>query len=469
MVNVVQAESQALVELTGVGGDLEGAVLLTELTGSLADRKYETTIDGRSRWLLVRKDQDWKLYAGTGGPLTVSPDDTKSAELNAKGVINRHREQKASGRLDEIATFDVKAAHEAEMAELIEELAPVVDACELSELPVDIDWSGITQEQLMKYSVGSYCSSPELALKIACRYPASKAWVQSEVKRFECAFGEAPALALEQGTLRYVVAFGTPNQSTWVREEMDAFATTDGRTVREVRVHAETVVCADPSNEHVLVLGPSEDEATAGISYGDGKTQYRQPERKFLPEGWFFEPRFENPRNNENFRGYDLRYYSHLDVEDDEPGCKLVCGTRTIELQRFESEDKVELLQSATFEPIPDAREPYALARDKRGTYYYVDRGATPATAKDYRLYVGPPGRAKLQQMKDIVSDSEGEIFASQSGALKLYLGKDKAEWVSRGRKRDLLRVPVGDNYPLIYNRLGVYLGQRLYTPCDDL
>ncbi len=76
---------------------------------------------------------------------------------------------------------------------------------------------------------------------------------------------------------------------------------------------------------------------------------------------------------------------------------------------------------------------------------------------------------AKRQQMKDIVSDSEGEIFSSKRGDLKLYLEKEKAEWVSRGRKRTLLRVPVNENYVLIYNRLGVYLGVELHTPCDDL
>ncbi len=72
--------------------------------------------------------------------------------------------------------------------------------------------------------------------------------------------------------------------------------------------------------------------------------------------------------------------------------------------------------------------------------------------------------------MKDIVSDSEGEIFASRSGRLKLYLGKDGgAEWQSRKRTQKLTRVNVRENLDLIYNRLGVYIGKRHHTPCDDL
>jgi hypothetical protein len=468
-VRVARADDVALVQVTGVDNELEGAALLAELAGDLADRRYVTTVDGRERWILVRKNDTWTLYAGTGGPLTVTPDAAKTEALDPKTLLKAHRKQTASGRLEELRTFDVEAAHTEGEASTTGEMAAVLEACGLETLPIEIDWGGITEAQLMKYSIGSYCGAPESALKRACRYPASRAWVAERVDRYTCAFGDEPALSLEDGTLRYVVDFEASNHAAWVRDELDGWDTGSGRTVRDVRVQAETFVCADDSGEHVVVLGPNEDDATRGISYGDGTTQYRQPERRFLPEGWFFEPRFSNPKNNDNFRGYDLRWYSHLDVEDDEPGCTLVCGTRAVELQRVEGDAKTALLEGASFEPIPEAREPYALARDKRGVYYYVDRGARPETSKDYRLYVGPPGRARRQQMKDIVSDSEGEIFASRNGALKLYLGKDEAEWVRRGRRRKLLRVPIADNYDLIYDRLGVYLGKKLYTPCDDL
>jgi len=32
-----------------------------------------------------------------------------------------------------------------------------------------------------------------------------------------------------------------------------------------------------------------------------------------------------------------------------------------------------------------------------------------------------------------------------------------------------LLAVPIEENWALIYNELGVYLGERRGTPCDDL
>jgi hypothetical protein len=227
-------------------------------------------------------------------------------------------------------------------------------------------------------------------------------------------------------------------------------------------------VCAAPGDEGHVVVGPREDERTRGVAYGQDGVLYRQPERRYLPEGWFFEPRYPNPGHNSSFRGYDLRVFSYIGMEG-EDACLLKCGEREIPLEKLEGEEKRAFLAEAEWQPIPNPREPYALARDKRGIYYYVDRGATSDTAKDFRLYVGRQGRLRLQRMKDIVSDSEGEIFASARGRLKLFLGKEEAEWLSRGRRTPLQRVAVSENLPLIYGRLGVYLGERLHTPCDDL
>lgn len=467
-ITVIQTKDQALVELVGVGGDLEGAVLSAELTGTLSKRRYETTIDGRTRGLLIRDDQSWTLYASTGGPLTVVPDPTRTAAIDPDDLLSRHLRQKASGRLDELAIFDRDGAQRKGEEVLAKELEGVVEACGFDELPTAIDWTGTSDEQLMRYSVGSYCAAPESALKRACEYDASQTWLRENVERFECRFGEALSWSLDDGTLRYVVDFETPNQAQWARDAMDGWTIRGGRTVRDVRIQARTAVCADPARERFVMLGPREDEATGGVAYGDASRLWRQPERPYLPDGWFFEPRFRNPQNNSSFRGYDLRHYSRLEVDEETGACRLVCGTRTVDLEPIEGEEKTTFLDTARLEPIADAREPYALARDKRGVYYYVDRGALPETERDFRLYVGPPGNPRRQQMTDIVSDSEGEIFASKSGDLKLYLGKDEAEWVTRRRKRRLLRVPIEENYDLIYNRLGVYLGEKLHTPCDD-
>lgn len=83
----------------------------------------------------------------------------------------------------------------------------------------------------------------------------------------------------------------------------------------------------------------------------------------------------------------------------------------------------------------------------------------------------------KLQQMTNIIHDSEGEIFATKTGELRLVLTEARADaakdqglrWVSGKTISSLINVPVEDNARMIYTDLGIYDRERLGTPCDDL
>ncbi len=75
----------------------------------------------------------------------------------------------------------------------------------------------------------------------------------------------------------------------------------------------------------------------------------------------------------------------------------------------------------------------------------------------------------KLQKMTDVASDSEGEIFATKTGSLRLVLDKKQSSWLMGEKATSLTLIPVEQNYQMIYNDLGVYTGERLGTPCDDL
>ncbi|HZS38940.1 MAG TPA: hypothetical protein VFF06_19035, partial [Polyangia bacterium] len=66
-------------------------------------------------------------------------------------------------------------------------------------------------------------------------------------------------------------------------------------------------------------------------------------------------------------------------------------------------------------------------------------------------------------------SDSEGDIFATKSGSLRLILNKGESLWEQTGKKQKLILLPIEDNHVLIYTDLGVYTGLPLGTPCDDL
>ena len=68
-------------------------------------------------------------------------------------------------------------------------------------------------------------------------------------------------------------------------------------------------------------------------------------------------------------------------------------------------------------------------------------------------------------------------IFATKSGDLRLVLDKKQMEagekpvmkWVEGKKEVKLIDVPVENNAPMIYGSLGVYDGEKLGTPCDDL
>jgi hypothetical protein len=236
----------------------------------------------------------------------------------------------------------------------------------------------------------------------------------------------------------------------------------------EPAVRAQMILCTD-GKSHYVAIAPHEPVARS-LYYGDGKkmVQVRMPHGG-LAGGWFLDPRFYNKTLNDNFRGIDLRLYSAVEFDAEKKTCEVRCGERTRALQIMPQDKAQALLGAATFLPNPRQHEPYALARDDRGTYYFVDHGATPQTEKSFRLFVGPRGDMKKQAMTNVVSDSEGDIFATKTGSLRLILGQKESSWVEGEKPRKLTLLPLEKNLQVVYNDLGVYSGERLGTPCDDL
>src|SRR5262249_47390981 len=110
-------------------------------------------------------------------------------------------------------------------------------------------------------------------------------------------------------------------------------------------------------------------------------------------------------------------------------------------------------------------------------SYYYVDKISESRGGKGFRLFIGPKGAMKEQQMVNIVSDSEGDIFATKSGDLRLLIDQQRSDqgqedarkgnWMQKENKLELKTVPVRRNKTLIYGELGVY-NEKFGTPCDD-
>ncbi|MBU8900399.1 hypothetical protein DRW03_07960 [Corallococcus sp. H22C18031201] len=233
-----------------------------------------------------------------------------------------------------------------------------------------------------------------------------------------------------------------------------------------------TSLCTDGKGHYVAIAPMSEEgKYDFQLYYGDGK-QFVEvaPPEGYTSATTFLEPRFFNKGANPNFRGMDMRVYSSVDLKAKEQKCSLRCGDREVPLKWVAGEQARELLRKAAFAPNPQKYVPYALLRDTQGNYYFVDRGFLPSEAKSFRVFIGPRGDLKPQKMTNVVSDSEGEIFSTKKGELRLVLDKQKSPvWIASSKKTLELRVvPVEENLPLVYNELGVYTGVRLGTPCDD-
>jgi len=227
-------------------------------------------------------------------------------------------------------------------------------------------------------------------------------------------------------------------------------------------------VCADGKGHYVAVM-PHETQVVQ-LSYGDGKRFVQVAPPPWVLTGYhFLEPRFFNKTANTDFRGVDMRVYSEVMLDEEQKTCAVRCGSRTLPFTLLEPEKARELMRNATFEPNPRKYVPYALLRDQQGRYYLVDRGFQPSEEKSFRVFIGPKGDLRQQKMTDLVADSEGEIFSTKKGDLRLVVDRESpSTWIENKKKIELRSVPVSENLPLIYNELGVYTGARLGTPCDD-
>jgi len=212
--------------------------------------------------------------------------------------------------------------------------------------------------------------------------------------------------------------------------------------------------------QHYLVLVPYEFSGPT-FFYGDGKHFYSQRgfggghngEESYNRSFW--EPRVEN-------RGQSMFQYANKKYT-------LTCSTRETAFQPLPDAQSAALIASARFHRPMWKRQSYWLARDAKGRFYFLDRMREPEGNTDFRLFIGPKGNLKLQPMTKVVSNAKGDIFSTKAGELRLVSSSAEGSWRKGRTRTPLTPVPIEDNHVLVYTDLGVYTGEKLGTPCDDL
>lgn len=482
------AEGRAIIRMTGTASPLDGLALPYQRRVEGTHEYYTTEWRGR-RFSFVqvdhRRGDRWELYVpgdllhGRG----VVFDERLSQSLQIGTVLALHASQVKDGTISRFAAF-YRDTEQAEQEKSLRENVAEVDKACAAKLGWRVNWPSVSDATLKTYAISSFCSAPLTAMAALCKESkAAAALLAQRVKEVSCSFASSRLLTLTAGKLEWQVDPQAPNQDEFVRQTLEGIEISppvagkagaelpwgDAHTLGQRIILAGTGVCTDKKNHYVV---SSRARANNGyLYYGDGK-QFTGVEVAGEFGGVnFFEPRFFDPSANADFRGKDYRLYSSVQFDSEKQTCSVRCGTRQTELSLLPADSASELLTSATFLPPRKQYVAHALTRDDTGIYYYVDKGSTPKTAQQFRLFVGPKGGMKLQRMTNIVSDSQGEIFSTKNGALRFIVGPQgkSSTWVQGTRRTELLAVPIAENWNMIWNELGVYTGERRGTPCDDL
>lgn len=231
------------------------------------------------------------------------------------------------------------------------------------------------------------------------------------------------------------------------------------------KLKPDMIVLHDGHGHYLALLAMREMEMTF---YGDGRA--------------FHQLRVGSSSSDGSSGKSSRRFWSPISTDADivlEEGGKWTvrCSDRTTPLVPLSPGDTREMLARARFLKPFWKRQAHFLARDDRGSYYYIDRirDDRPAAERDrdpnpprgYRLYIGRKGRMAEQRLTDAVEDSKGLVLSLAGADLAIDFHAGSAVFSTGKTKSTLVYLPIEDNVMLIYRDLGLY--QKLGIPCDDM
>lgn len=430
-----------LIRVNGGDEELNGRVFLAKWRAHSEGNAYIANIKGEPRNMLyspVRRQETWEHITERG----VAWELRREFETVVSGeeLLASYYEQVDSGMQEELAPTSRVGREQSQDTELDETREKLMATCKLDTLTVD--WDTLEEGLMSQYPVALYCSDNVQNIINFCEsYPNAVPQVETMTK-VRCDFSrfkmsEGDKLIIEDKELVYYPSpTYTASQNNWDSILRTRFGEVD----------------------QVLEGGKS----TLIFRYGErGGTVYAEWDGRFYPVGMSTISDLGIPVKSGIRKGEldkrDTHWFLGCDF-DQLPLTRLVGGKR----------DKV--LANAIFEKEALwKREPYFLARDTHGTYYYVDRYHQQFGGRHYRVFIGKRGMLKLTKLKGLVEDSEGTVFSTQQGELRLIINpKASALWI-RGKKRsELTAVDPYKNRKLIYDELGVYLGENLGHLCDE-
>src|SRR6266545_190903 len=184
------------------------------------------------------------------------------------------------------------------------------------------------------------------------------------------------------------------------------------------KLKPDMVVLHDGHGHYIALLAMREMEMTF---YGDGRV--------------FYQLRVYSNYSDASSGHSTRRFWSPISTDADivlEAGgaWTVHCSDRVTPMVALDERETRDVLGRARFLKPFWKRQAHALARDDRGTYYYVDmirddrpssdRERDPNPPRGYRFYIGRKGRMKEQHLTDAVDDSKGVVLSIKGGDLSL-------------------------------------------------
>ncbi|MEM6532179.1 MAG: hypothetical protein AAF654_06125 [Myxococcota bacterium] len=467
----VGAEAHSLIRITGTRSFVDGHVL--PHTFERLNRRTEvfsTPHQGYDRtWLHVTDRDRFSLYLPGTADERVDLKLAEGEEPDVDKLVLDYEGAKADGSLAEFAGY----SRERELSSIRERLdkafAKAQAACP-TELSADFVLDKVSDESLRSSRgwFGSFCINVVESVASFCEdHPRTAAKLPKLFTTVACEAGDEYVLAIYEGRLALVAESSASNSSSRVRDFLLAQKLPgDTEDLGTLARYEDAKVCTDGKGHYVGHWGSGDNNQA--VLYGDDQTLMQTLNNRPFSTGQFFDPREENPETNGSFRGIDYRYISQIKVDTESNGCELRCGSRKISMTQLNDDDRESLLRSAKMTENPRKRRPFALARDRKQRYFLVDTGLEQGS-KDYRVYAGRRGKMEQLKMTNVVDDTEGVVFSTKEGTLRLIIEKETSFWTEGKRTVKLVNVPIGSNEHLIYSGLGVYVGEPFGTPCDDL
>lgn len=217
----------ALVKVTGVEHELDGKTLLCEFKkwGRYV-KGCSTPINGRSWGIFRTQTSRWGgerqiVWLPGMKKFDVYYDEKASKKVKGKALLAAYRRFKKSGKLAKLQAFKRKKEEANHNRDIKPAVVSIAKACG-KKIPVTIDWSTVTDDNIKKYSIYSFCKDNVSAIRYLCnKKKAFKATMVKKVSRAVCRFGGKHKISIKGGTATFQIDFEKGNQSDFSRSILE--------------------------------------------------------------------------------------------------------------------------------------------------------------------------------------------------------------------------------------------------------